>query len=186
LDNVLLNTSRFTEIDPDTERQLQARLAAEATAKLHDHWLPELFRMDRLGIWVKLRPGVREFLRRCLDRFELWVYTSGTRPFAEAVVELIDPHGQLFSGRVIAQGNGVPDALSKILKTGLESRTAVSLILGDSSVSWMADRRNLFVVEQYLFFPSSRRKHGVLKGKSLLDINRCVVIMQPSSLAVLS
>lgn len=175
LDNVLLNISQFTETDPDTEQLLQARLAAEATAKLHDSWLPELFRMDQLGVWVKLRPGAREFLRRCMDRYELWVYTSGSRSFADAVVDLIDPHRQLFNGRIICRGHVELDSLSKRLMSGLEVRTAVSLILGDSSVSWMADRRNLFVVEQYLFFPSSRRRHGVVKGKSLLDINRCEI-----------
>lgn len=28
-------------------------------------------------MWTKLRPGVREFLRRAADNFELWIHTAG-------------------------------------------------------------------------------------------------------------
>jgi hypothetical protein len=45
--------------------------------------LPEeqrsLFRLDRIGMWTKLRPAVRSFLAATAPLFELWVYTNGTR-----------------------------------------------------------------------------------------------------------
>lgn len=37
----------------------------------------------RMGMWTKLRPGVREFLRRAAERFELWIYTAGSKPYAD-------------------------------------------------------------------------------------------------------
>jgi hypothetical protein len=46
----------------------------------------DLHRLVRLGMWTKLRPGVREFLRRAAARFELWVYTAGSRSYAEVCV----------------------------------------------------------------------------------------------------
>jgi TFIIF-interacting CTD phosphatase-like protein len=34
-------------------------------------------------MWTKLRPGVREFLRRAAERFELWIYTAGSKAYAD-------------------------------------------------------------------------------------------------------
>lgn len=45
------------------------------------------------------------------------------------------------------------------------------LIVDDSSAVWPHDRRNLFVVERYIYFPSSRKRFG-MQGKSLLEIDR--------------
>lgn len=39
-----------------------------------------------MGMWTKLRPGVREFLRRAAERFELWIYTAGSKPYADVSV----------------------------------------------------------------------------------------------------
>jgi TFIIF-interacting CTD phosphatase-like protein len=36
-----------------------------------------------MGMWTKLRPGVRDFLRRAAERFELWIYTAGSRTYAD-------------------------------------------------------------------------------------------------------
>jgi RNA polymerase II C-terminal domain phosphatase-like 3/4 len=48
----------------------------------------------------------------------------------------------------------------------------VVVIVDDSSAVWPHDRRNLFVVERYIYFPSSRKRFG-MQGKSLLEIDRC-------------
>jgi hypothetical protein len=43
----------------------------------------DLHRLARVAMWTKLRPGVREFLRRAAERFELWVYTAGSKAYAD-------------------------------------------------------------------------------------------------------
>jgi hypothetical protein len=43
----------------------------------------DLHRLVRMGMWTKLRPGVREFLQRAAELFELWIYTAGSKPYAE-------------------------------------------------------------------------------------------------------
>lgn len=43
----------------------------------------DLHRLVRMGMWTKLRPGVRDFLRRAAERFELWIYTAGSRTYAD-------------------------------------------------------------------------------------------------------
>lgn len=177
LDQMLLSSARFTELDSDMEQLLQGRMAAEAAAKLHENFQPELFRIERLGLWVKLRPSVRDFLRRTHDKFELWAHTSSGRAYADSVLELLDPHGALFGGRVTVQGGseaeGTPSAMaSQRLLAALEARGSATIILDEGSAVWPPDRRNLFASERYAFFPNSRKRFG-MKGKSLLEINRC-------------
>jgi hypothetical protein len=94
---------------------------------------------------------------------------------------LLDPSGRYFGSRVIAQG--VPDTsgedgapapvVHKRLLHGLEGCEPVVLIVDDSSAVWPNDRRNLFVVERYIYFPSSRKRLG-LAGKSLMEVDRWV------------
>ena len=143
---------------------------------MHDNWVPELFRLERAGMWVKLRPGLRDFLRRCHDKFELWAHTDGTRAHAGAMLDLVDPNGSLFASRIIADGEtSEPFAsASKRIQAGLSGRESVTIALDDSAALWPLDKRHLFAVERYLFFPSSRKRFG-MKGKSLLEINRSVV-----------
>jgi hypothetical protein len=43
----------------------------------------DLHRLVRMGMWTKLRPGVREFLRQAAEHFELWIYTAGSKPYAD-------------------------------------------------------------------------------------------------------
>ncbi|KAG1672556.1 hypothetical protein FOA52_010656 [Chlamydomonas sp. UWO 241] len=174
LDHTLVNSARLTEVSPDTEALLLTRKRTETDAAKNHDLAPELFRLNTLGMWTKLRPGVREFLRRAAEKFELWIHTNGSRAYADAVVDLLDPHGMFFGGRVIAAGvpEGDPAAAhAKRLMAGLEGREPVTIILDDSSAVWPHDRRNLFMVERYLYFPASRRKFG-MEGKALLEINR--------------
>lgn len=96
------------------------------------------------------------------------------RAYANAMRELIDPDSKLFGDRVIAQGSGVADekvAQPKTLRNGLEGRESIVLILDDSTSVWPSEGQNLFSVERYLFFPSSRRQFG-MPGQSLLEINQ--------------
>eukprot|EP00878_Enallax_costatus_P015641 GHUV01016386.1.p1 GENE.GHUV01016386.1~~GHUV01016386.1.p1 ORF type:complete len:554 (+),score=207.91 GHUV01016386.1:103-1662(+) len=175
LDHTLVNSAKFAEVDGDWEFKLE-QLAADQLSRPKE--LRDLHRLARVSMWTKLRPGVREFLRRAASLFELWIYTAGSKAYADAMVELLDPTGAYFHGRVIAQGvpagpeDGVTDvAAFKRLMQGLEGREPVLLIVDDSSAVWPNDKRNLFVVERYIYFPSSRRRFG-MQGRSLLEIDR--------------
>ncbi len=55
---------------------------------------------------------------------------------------------------------------------GLEGREPIAIIVDDSQAVWPHDRRNLYVVERYIYFPSSKERFG-LQGLSLLEIDRC-------------
>jgi hypothetical protein len=68
----------------------------------------ELFRLPRVSMWTKLRPGVRDMLRHASERFELWIHTAGNRSYAAAMAELLGAH--YFGQRIIAQEDGAEEA----------------------------------------------------------------------------
>lgn len=62
---------------------------------------------------VNFRPGIREFFLEAAKLYEIHIYTSGSRPYANAVVEIIKDHllkdwdrnlvNSLFGGRIITR-----------------------------------------------------------------------------------
>ena len=121
--------------------------------------------------------------------FELHVSTMGNQVYATQMIELLDPQGQIFAGRVTARGPQVPgeaahtatDPLSvtnpgpdsgccKDLE-GVAGGAAFTLIVDDSAKVWPGHQENLVVLERYLYFPSSRL-HFCLSGPSLLEAGR--------------
>lgn len=49
------------------------------------------------------RPGWKEFLSHVLSKYEMHVYTMGTRAYAEEVCAAIDPGGVFFGGRILSR-----------------------------------------------------------------------------------
>ena len=49
------------------------------------------------------RPGLQAFLHRMSDKYEMHVYTMGTRAYAEAVCATIDPNGDIFRSRILSR-----------------------------------------------------------------------------------
>lgn len=184
LDHTLLSTATFHELDPETEALLHERMALElaAAAMPQAHHERHIFRLEDPGLWVKVRPGARQFLQRAAGLCELWARTGGDTRHAAAMTSLLDPSGRLFGGRIIA--HGMPEAGEPHSQTAaaevcmglmelLHGRAPISVILDDSSAMWLPDRRNQLVVERYSYFAGSRRRFG-MEGKTLLEANRQV------------
>ena len=49
------------------------------------------------------RPGLHEFLSSVATKYEMHVYTMGTRAYAEEVCAAIDPDGKFFGGRLLSR-----------------------------------------------------------------------------------
>lgn len=49
------------------------------------------------------RPGWKEFLESMAFKYEMHVYTMGTRAYAEEVCAAIDPDGKIFGGRLLSR-----------------------------------------------------------------------------------
>ncbi len=77
LDHTLINSARFTEVEPEHEALLRSHLANDAVRLPEEK--RELFRLERIQMWTKLRPAVRHFLETAHQHFELWIHTNGNR-----------------------------------------------------------------------------------------------------------
>ena len=48
-------------------------------------------------------PGWKEFHESMSEKYEMHVYTMGTRAYAEEVCAAIDPDGKIFGGRLLSR-----------------------------------------------------------------------------------
>ena len=76
LDHTLINSARFTEVEPEHEALLRHHMAGEANRLTEDR---QIFRIERIQMWTKLRPAVRQFLYAASQQFELWIHTNGNK-----------------------------------------------------------------------------------------------------------
>ena len=53
--------------------------------------------------FVKPRPGLRDFFQSLNDKYEMHVYTMGTRSYATAICAVIDPEGLYFGNRILSR-----------------------------------------------------------------------------------
>ena len=76
LDHTLLNSARWGEVSTKDAQKLEDIMHREER-------LPEeqknLFSIDDIQMWTKLRPHCREFLRVLHRNFVMWIHTNGNR-----------------------------------------------------------------------------------------------------------
>lgn len=178
LDHTLLNSATFDDFesqhDGDKARDLLSALTREEAAL--DPQSRLLHRLDHLGMWTKLRPGVRSFLRQAALLFEIHINTAGSQQYAEQMRNLLDPNRELIKGTVVGLlENNVSGIGFRPTKKGLTGELAGSefaaLILDDTAAVWACHEENLIQCERYIFFPSACRQFG-LSGPSLLERRR--------------
>lgn len=92
---------------------------------------------DDEGCWyyVKPRPGLADFLRSLSERYELHVYTMGTRSYADCVCKLVDPDGSLFGTRILSRdenGSLVQKSLTRLFPMD----TSMVVIIDDRGDVW--------------------------------------------------
>ncbi|RDA95577.1 hypothetical protein CP533_1267 [Ophiocordyceps camponoti-saundersi (nom. inval.)] len=101
--------------------------------------------------YIKLRPGLRDFLDQVSRMYELHVYTMGTRAYALSIAKIVDPENRLFGNRVISRDeNG--SITSKSLQRLFPVSTNMVVIIDDRADVWPLNRPNLIKVVPYDFF----------------------------------
>ena len=101
--------------------------------------------------FIKLRPGLGQFLEEVSDMYEMHVYTMGTRAYALNIARIVDPDNKLFGNRVISRDeNGSIHA--KSLQRLFPVSTDMVVIIDDRSDVWPMNRPNLIKVVPYDFF----------------------------------
>ncbi|TSM94635.1 CTD small phosphatase-like protein 2 [Bagarius yarrelli] len=59
-----------------------------------------LFQDQEYKVYVILRPYVNEFLQAMVKHFEIFVYTSAKKEYAETIVDILDPQKKIFRHRL--------------------------------------------------------------------------------------
>ena len=105
------------------------------------------------GCWyyIKMRPGLKEFLAKIAEMYELHVYTMGTRAYALNIAKIVDPDKKLFGDRIISRdenGNVTAKSLARLFPVD----TKMVVIIDDRGDVWPSNRPNLIKVIPYDFF----------------------------------
>ncbi|KAF7999915.1 hypothetical protein HF325_005764 [Metschnikowia pulcherrima] len=75
----------------------------EEEAVLPPNWAGPKPPPNKCWYYVKLRPGLEQFLARVLEIYELHIYTMATRNYALAIAHIIDPCGKYFGDRILSR-----------------------------------------------------------------------------------
>lgn len=100
--------------------------------------------------YLKQRPGLSEFLHSLADKYEMHVYTMGTRAYADAVCKIIDPAGEIFGNRILSRdesGSMTQKSITRLFPVD----TSMVVIIDDRGDVWEYSP-NLVSVVPYNFF----------------------------------
>jgi len=117
-------------------------------------------------LFIRIRPQLPEFLRQAHELCETYLYTHGTRLYAHAVVEKLDPGGFFFGDppRLFHREN-TPHGLKNLSEIFPADKSLV-LIVDDRDEVWPWDvrRSHVIKVSPYLFFGNDARTGNSLEG----------------------
>lgn len=104
------------------------------------------------GCWyyIKLRPGLLDFLDQVSRIYELHIYTMGTRAYAQNIAKIVDPERKIFGDRILSRDES-GSLLSKSLTRLFPFDTKMVVIIDDRADVW-AWNPNLIKVSPYDFF----------------------------------
>ena len=104
------------------------------------------------GCWyyIKLRPGLEDFLDKVAEFYELHIYTMGTRAYADSIAKIIDPQQKLFGQRILSRDES-GSMTAKNLKRLFPVDTKMVVIIDDRGDVWQWSP-NLVKVSPYDFF----------------------------------
>ncbi|KAJ1917409.1 CTD phosphatase Fcp1 [Mycoemilia scoparia] len=103
-----------------------------------------------LRYYIKLRPNLKEFLASVTEMYELHIYTMGTRHYAEAVANIIDPERKYFHERILSRDES-GSLTQKNIRRLFPCDTSMVIVLDDRADVWQWSP-NLIKVLPYSFF----------------------------------
>lgn len=104
------------------------------------------------GCWyyIKLRPGLAEFLEHISQIFELHIYTMGTRQYAQQIANIVDPDRKYFGDRILSRDES-GSMVAKNLERLFPVDTKMVVIIDDRGDVWKWNS-NLIRVTPFDFF----------------------------------
>ena len=100
--------------------------------------------------FIKLRPGLKEFLENVSKIYELHIYTMATRAYAKNIADIIDPDHKYFGDRILSRDES-GSLHAKTLQRLFPVDTKMVVIIDDRADVWKWSP-NLVKVTPYNFF----------------------------------
>ncbi|THH33114.1 hypothetical protein EUX98_g1053 [Antrodiella citrinella] len=141
------------EVNPNWEALKDVkkfRLGPEALGQTGKKGKDKSVESDGCMYYIKPRPGWQHFLSHIATKYEMHVYTMGTRAYAEEVCAAIDPDGKLFRGRILSRDES-GSLTQKSLQRLFPCDQSMVVIIDDRADVWEWSP-NLVKVIPYDFF----------------------------------
>ncbi|KAF9913635.1 Carboxy-terminal domain (CTD) phosphatase [Lobosporangium transversale] len=100
--------------------------------------------------YIKLRPHLEIFLKEVSRAYELHIYTMGTRNYAAAVANVIDPEGRYFSQRILSRDEN-SHMTQKSIQRLFPCDDSMVVVIDDRADVWR-NSPNLVKVHPYEYF----------------------------------
>lgn len=100
--------------------------------------------------FVKPRPRLQQFLASMSKKFEMHIYTMGTKPYALKIASVIDPDGRYFGSRILSRDENGSNT-QKTIQRLFPVETNMVVIIDDRGDVWQWSP-NLIKVNPFEFF----------------------------------
>ena len=100
--------------------------------------------------YIKMRPGLKDFLENVAQIYEMHIYTMGTRQYAKNIAKIIDPTRKIFGDRILSRDES-GSMTAKNLQRLFPVDTKMVVIIDDRGDVWKWSP-NLIKVTPYDFF----------------------------------
>ncbi|KAG0214111.1 Carboxy-terminal domain (CTD) phosphatase [Mortierella sp. GBA30] len=100
--------------------------------------------------YIKLRPHLEAFLKKVTKLYELHIYTMGTRNYAAAVANVIDPDSKFFSQRILSRDEN-SSMTQKSIERLFPCDNSMVVVIDDRADVWQYSP-NLVKVHPYEYF----------------------------------
>jgi len=97
MDECLIHSTNFSDEPEEGYRQDEASREHSTAADGVEKFKLELG--DGVTCQVFQRPNLLPFLRACAERYDTYVFTAGTQPYADPLLDTLDPERVLLKGR---------------------------------------------------------------------------------------
>ena len=130
--NALRNSKKLALI-LDLDNTLIHASSSLPNLSAHDiHYIELQSNSTILPYWIKLRPNIHIFLKEIHQLYQLFIYTHGTRDYAQKIANILDPENKYFGQRILSRTD-VPELGS--------SKSLHRLFLDDMSMAVIMDDR---------------------------------------------
>ena len=111
---------------------------------------------------IKLRPGLRQFLKELSEHYELHIYTKANRNYLNFLINELDPLGKMFASAVARDDSPDLDTDLKILDRVCCRDMKEVIIFDDRLDVWNETPGNVIRAQPYNFL--SVKKYAVIKA----------------------